>query len=303
MSLDNLKKRINHHGGKRQTDRMIEDKKRSLDKALLYSYQSATAVLENGEEYKCLINPNVINMERDDKMLSIPFDANVKCGSTIEWKENGTHWIVYSQYLQETAYFRGLMRQCAPEALEIDGKQFWYYLKGPEEQNINWQKTNHFILNDLNYTLEIYVSNTQETNQFFQRFKKCKIKGRNFEVQAIDDLSTEGILAVYLKEDYTNKWEKPEPEDEPVIPDEPGKYEVYIEGPTTAHPYDVLNYKIYNISGGQWAINSDKVKIKVISETSTAITIEIVSGKSGEFDLSYHLGNVDRTYHVTVLSL
>ena len=114
--LDNLKKRILYRGGSRQVDRMIEEKRNSLNKALLYSYQSATAVLSDGREFRCLINPNKISMELDDKMLSIPFEdiclncekpegentlegkqtIGVAVGDTIEWKENGTHWIIYS---------------------------------------------------------------------------------------------------------------------------------------------------------------------------------------------------------------
>ena len=114
--LTNLQKRINYRGGARQVDRMIEEKRHSLNKALLYSYQSATAVLEDGRKFRCLINPNKLSMELDDKMLSIPFrdiclnkekpegdktsdgkeDIGVTCGSVIEWEENGTHWIVYS---------------------------------------------------------------------------------------------------------------------------------------------------------------------------------------------------------------
>jgi hypothetical protein len=103
------------------------------------------------------------------------------------------------------------MRQCENEALEINGKSFWYYLKGPDEKGIDWQKTKHVIFNNLNYTIEIYISNTTETNEFFHRFKKLKIKGKPFEVQAVDNLSTDGILTVYLKEDYTNDWEASDP--------------------------------------------------------------------------------------------
>jgi hypothetical protein len=62
------------------------------------------------------------------------------------------------------------MRQCENEALEINGKSFWYYLKGPDEKGIDWQKTKHVIFNNLNYTIEIYISNTTETNEFFHRF-------------------------------------------------------------------------------------------------------------------------------------
>ena len=113
------------------------------------------------------------------------------------------------QYLQEDAYFRGLMRQCDEEVeIEVNGKKYkyWAYLKGPSEKTINWQKTNSFVFNKLNYTLEMYLSSNEETNEFFQRFKKLTIKGKPWEVQAVDRWTTDGILAVYLKEDYTNEY-------------------------------------------------------------------------------------------------
>ena len=200
--LKNLRNRVNYAGGARQVDRMVKDKARSLEKSLFASYQSATAVLTDGREFRCLINPNKISMEMNDKVLSIPFEdiclnkprpegektsegrevIGVKCGDTIQWKENGTYWLIYARYLQEIAYFRGMMRQCESEPLEIGGKRFWYYLKGPSETGIDWQKTKNFIFNNLNYSIEIYISNTTETNEFFQRFKKLKVKGKPYEV-------------------------------------------------------------------------------------------------------------------------
>lgn len=303
MSLNNLKKRVTYRGGARQVDRMIEDKERSLSKALLYSYQSATAVLEDGREFRCLINSNKISMEADDKMLSIPFEdvclnktsledyskekIGIKCGSVIEWKETGTHWLVYSQYLQEIAYFRGLMRQCDTQIEIIDANgnkiNYWVYLKGPDEKGIDWQKTKHFIFNNLNYTVEIYISNTTETQEFFHRFKKLKIKGKPFEVQAVDDISTNGILTVYLKEDYTNNWED-EPKNIEIKPEVPDGY-IYIEGPDEVYPYDLVNFKILNANKGTWSLNNNKARI--IDSTDTMINLEIISGKSGEIDLTY----------------
>lgn len=308
MQLDNLKNRIKFQGGASQKDRMIQDKINGLNKALLYSYQSATAVLEDGREFRCLINPNKINMEIDDKMLSIQYEdvclnkgtsmkepVGVKCGSVIEWKENKTRWIVYSQYLQEVAYFRGLMRQCENEPLEIGGKKFWYYLKGPDEKSIEWQKTKHFIVNELNYSLEIYISNTTETKQFFQRFKKCKIKGRNFEVQTIDDLSTEGILTVYLKEDYNNEWEKAE--DIPPVAPSNG-----ITGPVEVYPYDTVKYSIKGVVGGTWALSNSRAKI--LQQDESSVTIEITTGKSGSFSLIYKADGMDDIVtNIKILSL
>ena len=322
MSLNTLKNRIEYRGGGRQVDRMIEDKERSLSKALLYSYQSATAVLEDGREFRCLINPNKISMEIDDKMLSIPFEdiclnkekskrettsegkepIGIKCGSVIEWKENGTHWIVYSQYLQETAYFRGLMRQCENEYIEINGKRFWYYLKGPDEKGIDWQKTKHFIFNELNYTVEIYISNTTETNEFFHRFKKLKIKGRPFEVQAVDDLSSDGILTVYLKEDYTNEW-APEEKPEVVPPTATLPINaIRIDGPIEVYPYDIIEYQILNSKGGKWLLSNNRARI--LNQSETSVKVEITTGKSGSVSLIYKVdGMKDVIQNIEILSL
>ena len=322
MSLSNLKKRIEYRGGGRQVDRMIEDKQRSLNKALLYSYQSATAVLEDGREFRCLINPNKISMEADDKMLSIPFEdiclnkekpegeitsegkepIGIKCGSVIEWKETGTHWIVYSQYLQEVAYFRGLMRQCENDYVEIGGKRFWYYLKGPDEKGIDWQKTKHFIFNELNYTVEIYISNTTETNEFFHRFKKLKIKGRPFEVQAVDNLSTDGILTVYLKEDYTNDW-APEKEATTVPPNANLPIDaIYIDGPFKVYPYDIVEYQIFNTKGGEWQLSNSRAKI--LNQSETSVKVEITTGKSGSVSLKYIRDGIEiAKSNIEILSL
>ena len=71
--LDNLNTRVGYRGGSQQQDRMIDGKLTSLKRALLYSYQAATAVLEDGREFRCLINPDKLKIDRDDKIISIPF--------------------------------------------------------------------------------------------------------------------------------------------------------------------------------------------------------------------------------------
>ena len=71
--MDNLSIRLKHLGGKKQEDRMQLDKLRTLKKALIYSYQGATAVLEDGREFRCLINPDKLKNDYDNKIISIPF--------------------------------------------------------------------------------------------------------------------------------------------------------------------------------------------------------------------------------------
>lgn len=86
--LDNLKTRLNYAGGKSQQVRMNEDKLKSLKKALLYSYQAATAILADGREFRCLINPDKLKNEYDMKIISIPFEDiclnQKRIGKTIE---------------------------------------------------------------------------------------------------------------------------------------------------------------------------------------------------------------------------
>ncbi len=86
--LKNLETRLNYIGGNRQIDRMNKDKLNTLKKALLYSYQSATAILQDGREFRCLINPDKNKPAYDNKILSIPYrdiclNAN-RVGKTFE---------------------------------------------------------------------------------------------------------------------------------------------------------------------------------------------------------------------------
>lgn len=307
--LNNLQKRLSYRGGAKQQARMIQDKARAMAGALNYSYQSEIIKLADGRQFACLINPNKISMELDDKMLSLDFEGErvdkpgtiekiqIRPGDTLTWVHpdgEETHWLVYLKYLQEKAYFRGLMRQCST-AIEIDGTTFWVYLKGPDEKTINWSKTKQNIFNSLNYTLEMYISNTQITNEFFERFKICKIQGKNWEVQGVDRITTEGVLCVYLKEHYTNIYEKePEtPSPTPVDPTVP-----HISGPTVVYPFDIITYSIIGDNGGTWTLSNDKARI--MASTNTSATIEITTGRSGDVDLIY---NDDIILNIQIMSL
>ena len=321
--LKNMKARIAYLGGDNQKTRMQVDKVRSLRKALLYSYQSETAILADGREFRCLINPNKINENIDDKMISIPYEdiclnkekpegetttqgmesIGLKVGDSLTWKENDTHWIVYMRYLQETSYFRGLMRQCEDEPLDLgNGVKRWVYIKGPEEKSIDWQKTERFMFNDLNYTLEMFVSKDSDTIEFFHRFKKLNFKGKNWEVQAIDDISMEGIIAVYLKEDYTNEFaaEAPRPEDDTHGNDQAALPR--IQGDTKVYPFDIKEYVVEGATGGHWSLSNSRATI--LEQNETSVKIEITTGRSGEIDLLYKADHIkDIVFNIKILSL
>lgn len=318
-----MNKRVSYAGGANQQDRMIADKLRSLKKSLLYSYQAATVGLrdeETGEytrEFRCLINPSKLDMNIDDKVLSIPYEdiqlnapkvgtttegqvqTGIKVGDVVRWidtvRGEDTFWLVYYQYLQERAYFRGMMRQCEAEPLLVSGKAHYYYLKGPGDQSVDWVKTKHFLFNDLSYTVEMYISRTTEANEFFQRFEKIKIQGKPFEVQAVDRLSSDTILIVYLKEAHENVWEE---EEAPAPTPEPTG--AYIVGAAKVYPYDERTYMIEGAKGGTWSVDG---LARIISATETSVEIEVTTGRSGEFNLSYNVGGSSIVLPIEILSL
>ena len=148
-----MAKRLQANGGFPQQNRMIRDKRRSLDSATLYSYQGAwvkkqlydfTPAMEGVREappVRALINPNKLKQDYDDKVVSVGFEHDIKCGDVFEWLGTHTHWLVYLQDLTELAYFRGDIRKCSYEINWEDENGFhttYAAVRGPVETKINF---------------------------------------------------------------------------------------------------------------------------------------------------------------------
>lgn len=310
-SLETLQSRLKFNGGNAQQARMNESKLKSLKKALLYSYQAATAILSDGREFRCLINPDKLKYNYDDKIISIPFkdiclnadkikrktmqdieNINMQPGDVFTWKENGSHWIVYARRLEETAYFRAEIRRC-DDTVEIDGKSYYAYVRGPEQLSIEWRKGNYEMFNKENYTLMMYITKDAVTEDYFHRFTRIKIKDKPWEIQAVDSITSEGIIKVALKETYQNTIEdqvvKEEEEKKPI---QPIVRNIYIDGPQTVNPYDIVKYTIKGIAGGTWSVDNEKIKI--VSSDDTLVKLNINTGRSGKFKLIYTLQNEEQ---------
>ena len=326
QGLENLKIRLNYMGGKKQQSRMNEDKLRTLRKALLYSYQAATAQLEDGRQFRCLINPDKIKNSYDNKYISIPFkdillnpivnseeestlpkktsegmvEIGMKPGDTFTWVENGTDWLVYLQRFEETAYFRAEIRRCK-YSITIDNKEYKCYFARNSVNEIDWRHQKETLWNDLDYSAIMYITKNEATEEFFHRFKTITIANKPWEVQAIDSISSDGIIIIALKEWYENdaaaalEQIQIPAEEESTLPHIVGKKEVY--------PYDVLTYTLENIEEeGLWKIDSQKIKI--LQQTRDLIKIEIITGKSGQFEIQYIINNENIiTLPVKILSL
>lgn len=323
--LEKLNLRLGYQGGN-QEGRLIKDKQKSLNKALLYSYQAETVILADGREFRCLINPDKLKNDYDDKIISIPFkdiclnskrigktseglqEIGMKVGDVFQWKETETYWLVYLQRLEENAYFRAEIRKCRYD-VEIGDKKYKVYLCGPAETAIIWHtkknmKGSGVTWNDLNYDLTMYITKDNVTEDFFHRFTKVKVSGKQYEVQAVDSISTDGIIEVALKEDFTNsiKDEVINQEKNDNNIEENDEYTATIKGPRNVYPYDEIQYSIENSYGGKWEVNNNKAYI--INQTDLYANIMIKTGRSGEFDLIYKKENEeDVVLHITINSL
>lgn len=297
--MDNLNIRLKYAGGKKADDRMALDKLRTLKKALLYSYQAETAVLEDGREFRCLINPDKLKNDYDNKILSIPFydiclntekldiptslaeePTNIKVGDVFYWKETNTYWLIYLQHLEESAYFRAEIRKCS-EIISINGKDYRAYIRGPVETAIRWNQKSNVAWNDLNYSKIAYIKEDEESSKL-KRFDIIKINNKNFQVQVVNkDTASDGILIIHLSEYYNNEIEDIVKQEE-----EKNKEEVVyeIQGETIVYPYDIKTYTINSI-GGSWSTSNSKIKI--VKQDESSITIEVVTGRQGESELIY----------------
>lgn len=277
--LDLMRKRMYFDGGETADGRNIRGKYLSFKSALENSYQGEWIIF-NDRRYRCLINPSKLTEEYDQKEISIDFEVGLQNGDVFYWERTNSYWIVYLQKIEEEAYFRAQIRRC-----DYQINDWWVYLRGPVETAMVWNQKHQIEINEMNFSILLYVAKTEETIEFFSRFQIVKFDGHNWRVAATDKYSQNGLIEVYLEEYFDNTME-----DNMVIPEiiEPDKTKPYISGPTVVKPYDInVTYKIMNYSlRGGFVVNSNKVKI--ISQTEDTLILEITTGKSGTFILEYY---------------
>lgn len=308
-SLDTLKKRINYDGGPMQEQRMNLDKLRSLKKALWYSYQAQTAILTDNREFRCLINHDKLKEDYDDKIISIPYDdiclnaaalelptdveqhIGMKVGDTFTWKETDTRWIIIQEILEENAYFRGTIRKAEDEVI-INGHPYYGYL-GKWSKEALWHTKGLNSWSEMGYEVVLYITKNEETEDFFHRFKKVMISNRLWEVQMVNDITSDTMLIIYLKETFTNEFEPVDnnntiennSQEETENENNELNIEPIIIGQDIVSPFDSVVYTIENAENGHWELSNTKAKI--INETEYSIDISIISAKSGNFEIKY----------------
>ena len=232
-------------------------------------------------------------------------------GNKEEWTPD-TYWIVYMQYSEETAYFRAEIRK-ADEQIQIiiiddEGNEntvsYRGWMTGPNETTALWNTKRGVVWNDMNYTKLLYITKDEDTLAYFQRFDRIIINGKPWEVQAYNenystsktgDFSS-GIIRVALKETYTSadQFVKELKDAEAAQIQAEVAYDAEhtqprIDGPTAAHPYDILIYKAKNYQGVRDWFVSDTSLVKVLDYNENTLKLQVIAREANSegFQVGY----------------
>ena len=295
--------RLRQAGGNRQQERMIKDKRRSLDNAVWYSYQGAEVVktdAENRKPVRALINPNKLKQDYDDKIISVGYEYDFVPGTVFEWLGTNTYWLVYLQDLTELAYFRGDIRKCSYEIKweDEDGNlhQTYAAIRGPVETKINFIQKHGISVDSPNYSLNILMPKTEATLAYFKRYKKFYLQGDEtcWRVEATDWISTPGILEVIAVEYFAN-------EDEDDIEagivgglieeiENPNSEKVdKILGETFIKVKKTYEYEFNGILKAEWSIVDKNCPVELIPDKQhiNKVSLKWIEPYSGQFELKY----------------
>lgn len=301
QGVNNQFVRLNHQGGNLQQNRMIKDKRRSLDRALVYSYQGADVrkIDSTSDDYvRALINPNKLKQNYDDKIISVGYEHHFECGDIFEWKGTETYWLIYLQDLTELAYFRGDIRKCSHQINWEDenGKHSTYAaIRGPVETKINYIQKHGISVDNPNYSLNILLPKTADTLSYFQRYNKFYLADDELKVcwriEAIDWLSMPGVLEINAVEYYANEFED-NLEDgtvgtlktEPINPNN-SFIEDTIVGETFIKPKREYEYEYIGNLVGKWSVK-ENYPIQLIQD-GKKVKLRWLNTYSGQFDLIY----------------
>ena len=306
--------RFHQAGGNRQQERMIRDKRRSLDHAVWNSYQAAEVVKTDATDRKpvrALINPNKLKADYDDKIISVGYEYNFEVGTVFEWLGTNTYWLIYLQDLTELAYFRGDIRKCTYQiAWEDESGLHTTYaaVRGPVETKINFIQKHGISIDTPNHSLSILMPKNDDTVNYFKRYSKFYLQGDDtcWRVEATDWISTPGILEVIAVEYYANETEDDiengivrglieeikDPNNEVA--------DVGILGETFIKVKRSYDYSFSGRAAAVWSVDAKyPVDIEIDPEDPRKMTLTWRAGYSGQFVLKY--GTYEKTIVVESL--
>ena len=323
--LKTLSRHLWQMGGRTQQERMIRDKRRSLDKAVLYSYQGAfvkkffpleeeiTEQLRNQPPVRALINPDKVKQDYDDKIISIGYEHGFQPGDVFEWVNTDSHWLIYLQDKTELAYFRGEIRRCryTIQFKDENGDVHFTYaaVRGPVETKINYIQKSGISVDRPNFSVNILLPANEFNLNYFNRYSKFYLledsKKICWRVEAIDWISTPGILQVNAVEYYSNEFADDiengiaggmiMEEENPNA----SNIEKKIEGETFIKPKAKYMYTYTGLVVAEWEIDTKKYPVQYREISDNTIELIWTAGYSGQFDIKY--GDLTKTIVVESL--
>ena len=176
-------------------------------------------------------------------------------------------------------------------------------LKGPSERNISSILENDISIDLPNYSLYMLMPKTDATIKHFTRYTEFYLQGQKtcWRIEAVDSISTPGILEIYAKEYYSNKHEDNVDEGivgdlivDPIVP-EPAAAD--IKGEVFIKPKMTYTYEYIGSESGQWHWDT-KLPLEATIE-GNKITLKWNTTYTGQFVLSF--GKVSKTIVVESL--
>ena len=313
--LDHGETLLKYNGGVAQQDRMIKDKRRSLDRALKYSYQGAfikkvddTAVpwgfkpvgAEDKDVIRALINPNKLKPDYDDKIISVHYEHNFEPGDIFNWVGTNTYWLIYLQDLTELAYFRGNIKKCS-HIISWQTEDGLYTthaaIRGPVETKIDYIQKHGISVDNPNYSLNILLPKNKYTLDYFQRYSKFYLGDDELKVcwrvEAIDWLSMPGILEINAVEYYSNETEDDIENGivgalivEPENPNSESAEDI-IQGETFIKPKKLYTYTYVGNLEATWSTSGEEECPVQLVQDGKTVQVRWLKTYSGQFDLIY----------------
>ncbi len=237
----------------------------------------------------------------------------VKPGDTFQWISGNqgympnSYWIIFLQYSQETAYFRGQIRKAddeieiipiAEDGTEEDPIVYHGWTTGPNQDQAIWNVKKGVVWNDLYYSKILYITKDETTSAYFRRFDRVLINGQTWEIQGYNDNygtssknAEGGMIRVALKETYTSTNEiikKKQQTDK-----EQG--EINIIGPTEIHTYDIA---VYQTTGdiNTWEID-ENAPVNILLQEDQKLKLQVKEVKQ---TTSFNLKYGDKVLKITV---
>lgn len=301
-SLDLMQARLRARGGVTQQDRMIKDKRETLDRVVWYSYQGADVrKLDSETVERALINPNTVKQDYDDKIISIGYEYDYKPGTIFDWVNTGTKWLIYLQDLTELAYFKGDIRKCSYQInwMNQENKICSTYaaITGPSESNIETTNKDSASIDLPNHSLKLMLPATKAVLEYFKRYAKFYIQPLKegdspicWRVEATDTISMPGIIELTAYEYYINEqtdnisegivdaWGEKIPELQSDI----------IKGEVFIKPKKAYTYKYLGEENAEWSLNNNDPRLPIETHINDKeITIKWTTSYTGQFVLQY----------------